>query len=113
MHASKDPLKVIAYSSDDKQKLSEGILLTTDNAIDTSTGTIKLKAQFANAEDRLWPGQFVNAHLQLGVARNAVTVPSSAGAARGGRPVCLRGEAGRPSPGDPVEAGQDDGTADG
>ena len=78
MRASKDPLKVIAYSSDDKKQLSEGMLLTMDNAIDTTTGTIKLKAQFPNQDDRLWPGQFVNAHLQLNIAQNAVTVPSSA-----------------------------------
>ncbi len=58
---------VHAFSSDDKQALSDGTLLTLDNAIDTTTGTIRLKAQFANADDRLWPGQFVNAHLQLGV----------------------------------------------
>lgn len=72
------PLVVHAFSSDDKQALSDGTLLTLDNAIDTTTGTIRLKAQFANAEDRLWPGQFVNAHLQLGVARNVVTVPTAA-----------------------------------
>ncbi len=78
MQASRDPLKVVAYASNDKEKLSEGTLLTMDNAIDTSTGTIRLKAQFTNGDNRLWPGEFVNAHLQLGVAHDAVTVPSSA-----------------------------------
>ncbi len=72
------PLAVLAFSSDDHQQLGEGKLLTVDNAIDTSTGTIKLKAEFANTDDRLWPGEFVNAHLQLSVLRNAITIPSAA-----------------------------------
>ena len=72
------PLTVLAFSSDDHQQLGAGKLLTIDNAIDTSTGTIRLKAEFPNTDDRLWPGEFVNAHLQLGIVRNAVTVPSSA-----------------------------------
>ena len=71
-------LLAFAYSADDKRKLSEGTLLTVDNAIDTSTGTIKLKTTFPNMDDRLWPGQFVNIHLQLGIAKDAVTVPSTA-----------------------------------
>ncbi len=109
MRASHDPLKVIAFSSNDKERLSEGTLVTMDNTIDTSTGTIKLKAQFGNKDDRLWPGQFINAHLQLGIASNAVTVPS---------PAIQRGVNGLyvyvVKPGDiaslvPVEAGQDDG----
>jgi multidrug efflux system membrane fusion protein len=75
--AAKD-LPVLAYSSDDQKVLSEGKLLTVDNAIDTTTGTIRLKAMFVNADERLWPGQFINAHLQLNVARNAVVVPSAA-----------------------------------
>lgn len=76
--SAKAPLVVEAFSGDDKRKLSDGTLLTLDNAIDTTTGTIRLKAQFSNADDRLWPGQFINAHLQLSVAQNVVTVPSPA-----------------------------------
>ncbi len=57
-------LPVAAFSSDDKVKLSEGELLTVDSTIDTSTGTIKLKAVFANADNNLWPGQFVNVRMQ-------------------------------------------------
>ena len=57
--ASATPLPVSAYSSDNTRKLSDGQLLTLNNAIDSTTGTITLKAQFANADDRLWPGQFV------------------------------------------------------
>ncbi len=110
VHGSKDPLKVVAYSSNDQQQLGDGILLTTDNSIDTTTGTIKLKAQFANQDDRLWPGEFVNAHLQLTVARGAVTVPSSA-VQRGVNGLYVYVV----KPGNvaalvPVETGQDDGS---
>ena len=71
-------LPVAAWSSDDKAKLSEGQLLTLDSAIDTTTGTIKLKAVFANQDDSLWPGQFVNVRMQVDVRSGAVTVPSGA-----------------------------------
>ena len=71
-------LPVVAFSSDDKTRLSEGELLTTESMIDISTGTIKLKAVFGNADEALWPGQFVNVRLQLDVKRNAVTVPTAA-----------------------------------
>jgi multidrug efflux system membrane fusion protein len=79
MHAAgATPLKTTAFGGDDKRQLADGTLLTMDNAIDTSTGTIKLKAMFPNSDDRLWPGQFVNVHLQLSTTKNAVTVPSPA-----------------------------------
>ena len=71
-------LPVVAYSSDDKVKLSEGELLTIDSTIDTTTGTIKLKAAFANKDDSLWPGQFVNVRMQTDVRRAVTTIPSSA-----------------------------------
>ena len=89
------PLTVLAFASDDKRKLSDGQLLTIDNSIDASTGTIKLKAKFDNADDRLWPGEFINAHLQLAVAKNAVVVPSAARAAGRERALRLRVEAGQ------------------
>jgi membrane fusion protein, multidrug efflux system len=69
---------VLAYASDDSTELSQGTLLTPDNTIDTSTGTIRLKATFANQDGKLWPGQFINAHLQIGMAPNAVTIPPAA-----------------------------------
>ena len=72
------PLSVQAFGGDGTRQLGAGTLLTMDNAIDTSTGTIRLKATFPNTDDRLWPGQFVNVHLQLGTAKNAMTIPSSA-----------------------------------
>jgi multidrug efflux system membrane fusion protein len=71
-------LTVLAYTPDDSTLLGQGELLTTDNAIDPATGTIKLKAVFPNQNDHLWPGQFVNVRLQLEVLKNALTVPSIA-----------------------------------
>lgn len=70
--------RVVAYSSDDKTRLSEGELLTLDSGIDTSTGTIRIKASFANADDNLWPGQFVNVRVRLDILHDALTVPSAA-----------------------------------
>lgn len=71
-------LTVEAYSRDDKTKLASGALLTIDNQIDTTTGTIKLKSQFPNADLSLWPNQFVNARLFLSVRANAIVVPPAA-----------------------------------
>lgn len=75
---AKGPLQVVAYASDDKTELDRGTLLTVDNAIDPSTGTIKLKATFPNAHHALWPGQFVHARLRTGVEAGVVSVPSAA-----------------------------------
>jgi multidrug efflux system membrane fusion protein len=69
---------VVTYSSDDKTELDRGTLMTVDNAIDSTTGTIKLKATFPNANSHLWPGQFVNTRLLLGTANEVLTVPSQA-----------------------------------
>jgi len=54
---------------------AEGTLLTPDNQVDQATGTIRLKATFANDAQRLWPGAFVNVRLQVGVLRQVLTVP--------------------------------------
>jgi multidrug efflux system membrane fusion protein len=69
---------VVAYGSDDKTELDRGTLLTIDNAIDSTTGTIKLKATFPNVASHLWPGQFINTRLLLGTAKDVLTVPSQA-----------------------------------
>lgn len=66
---------VLAYSSDGKRVLDSGALLAPNNQVDQSTGTIQLKAEFPNAKNTLWPGEFVDAHMQVAVARNVVTVP--------------------------------------
>jgi membrane fusion protein, multidrug efflux system len=71
-------LQVIAFSGDDKVELDRGVLLTPDNTIDVTTGTIKLKASFPNPHDTLWPGQFVNARLLIGTEHHVVTVPADA-----------------------------------
>ncbi len=71
-------LPVMALTSDGGRVLSRGVLLTPNNSIDTTTGTISLKAEFANADNHLWPGQFVAAKLQLAVVHNALTLPPSA-----------------------------------
>ncbi len=72
------PLPVLAWSQDDREKLAEGTLTLIDNQIDPTTGTVRLKATFANDDDMLWPGEFVTAHLVLAVAKGAVTVPAQA-----------------------------------
>lgn len=69
-------LKVVAYATDDKTVLADGTLTLIDNRVDTTTGTIHLKAEFANAGEPLWPGQSVNAHLVISTRKNAVTVPA-------------------------------------
>jgi len=71
-------LPVEAWSRDQKEKLADGTLLTVDNRIDTSTGTVRLKAVFPNDSEILYPNEFVNARLRVRVLRNAVTVPPSA-----------------------------------
>lgn len=71
-------LAVSAWSNDEHKQLAEGTLLTPDNAIDTGTGTIRLKASFPNQEDKLWPGQFVEARLLLRTEPQVVTVPTPA-----------------------------------
>ena len=73
---AKQPLDVIAYASDDKTQLSEGKLTLIDNLIDVATGTIRLKATFGNADERLWPGEFVSVRLILSTRQDVVTVPA-------------------------------------
>ena len=71
-------LAVDAYDREMRRKLSSGSLLTVDNQIDATTGTVRLKAQFPNSDLRLFPNQFVNARLQVDVKRGAVVVPTVA-----------------------------------
>jgi multidrug efflux system membrane fusion protein len=72
------PLPVEAYDREQKVKLATGKLLTVDNQIDPTTGTIKLKAQFPNEDGNLFPNQFVNVRLQLETLRGATLVPATA-----------------------------------
>ena len=71
-------LKVEAWDRDDRHRLAEGTLLAIDNQLNASTGTVNLKAKFANEQQQLFPNQFVNVHLQLGTQADAVTVPTAA-----------------------------------
>jgi len=70
------PLAVTALSADGKTQLGQGKLTLIDNTINQATGTIHLKAQFPNHNERLWPGEFVNARLILRVRHDVATVPS-------------------------------------
>jgi membrane fusion protein, multidrug efflux system len=73
-----DPaLKVLALDRGNTATLDEGSLAVVDNEIDQTTGTIKLKATFPNADLKLWPGEFVNARLILQMQKNATVIPSS------------------------------------
>lgn len=75
---SGDTVGVEAWDRDQKAKLAEGTLASADNQVDPQTGTVKLKAQFANDDDALFPNQFVNARMKLDTLRGAVIVPSVA-----------------------------------
>src|SRR5579859_4905478 len=67
-----------AFDKSDTTRLTTGQLLTTDNQIDTTTGTAKLKAVFDNKDEKLFPNQFVNIHLVMEQRNNALVVPSAA-----------------------------------
>jgi multidrug efflux system membrane fusion protein len=69
--------KVFAVSRDNTNILGEGTLAVIDNQIDTTTGTLKLKATFANEKLSLWPGQFVNTRLLLTTRNDSPVVPAS------------------------------------
>jgi membrane fusion protein, multidrug efflux system len=69
-------LSVVAVDRDNRTVLDQGKLAVVDNQIDTTTGTIKLKANFPNNDLRLWPGQFVNARLLLTTRKNGIVVPA-------------------------------------
>jgi len=77
-HMTSGKLKADARFQSDEGRPEQGILAFVDNAVDRSTGTIKLKAEFANQERRLWPGQFVNVALTLTTQGDAVVIPSEA-----------------------------------
>jgi membrane fusion protein, multidrug efflux system len=71
-------LPVEAYDREQRNKLATGYLLTADNQIDPTTGTVRLKAKFDNEEGVLFPNQFVNARLLLDVKKGATVVPTVA-----------------------------------
>jgi membrane fusion protein, multidrug efflux system len=71
-------LTASAYSSDDTTKIADGDLSAIGNQVDTSTGTVNLRASFTNANDALYPNEFVNIHLLVDTLQNATLVPSPA-----------------------------------
>lgn len=73
-----DRLLVEAWDRNDTRKLAEGVLHSLDNQIDTTTGTLKLKARFANEKETLFPNQFVNVRLRAATLDKAVLLSSSA-----------------------------------
>ncbi|GAB0117290.1 efflux RND transporter periplasmic adaptor subunit [Acidisoma sp. 7E03] len=73
---SQGPLPVIVMDKATGRTIATGVLTTPDNTIAAATGTIALKARFDNADDHLWPGQFVDARLQVKKLTKVVTIPS-------------------------------------
>jgi multidrug efflux system membrane fusion protein len=71
-------LAATAYASDDTTVLEQGTLSAVDNVVNTSTGMVKLRATFANADGQLYPDEFVNVHLLVNTLQNATLVPSPA-----------------------------------
>lgn len=73
-----EPLVVEAWDRAEQQQLTSGVLTTLDNQIDIATGTLRLKAEFANQQEELFPNQFVNVRLNVAVRSGAVTIPQDA-----------------------------------
>jgi multidrug efflux system membrane fusion protein len=71
-------VSVLAFDQNDKEQLAEGRLLLIDNQIDQTTSTIRLKAEFPNNDERLWPGEFVRTRILITTQKDAVTLPSVA-----------------------------------
>jgi len=75
---SGDSLLTEAWDRSNKTHLTDGKLLSLDNQIDSTTGTIKLKARFANEDDKLFPNQFVNVRLKVNTLDDAIVIPAAA-----------------------------------
>jgi membrane fusion protein, multidrug efflux system len=71
-------LPVTAFDRSNTTQLATGTLMTTDNEVDTTTGTVKLRASFPNTDESLFPSQFVNARLLVDTLHNVVIVPTAA-----------------------------------
>lgn len=77
-HMAGGPLTVDALAPGSDRPSASGVLIFVDNAVDPSTGTIKLRARFANKENSLWPGQFVGVSVRLFEQPDAIVIPSTA-----------------------------------
>jgi membrane fusion protein, multidrug efflux system len=71
-------VSVLAFDQNDKEQLAEGRLLLIDNQIDQTTSTIRLKAEFPNENERLWPGEFIRIRILITTQKDAVTIPAVA-----------------------------------
>jgi membrane fusion protein, multidrug efflux system len=76
--SARGPVEVTAFDQDNRRELATGTLLLIDNAIDQATATVRLKAMFANEDEALWPGSFVNARVRLETRPNALVIPAVA-----------------------------------
>jgi multidrug efflux system membrane fusion protein len=75
---SAGPVTVAALSRDGSAELDRGTVTLVDNQIDQTTGTIRLKAVFPNTQNKLWPGQYVDARVLVRTDRSALTIPTAA-----------------------------------
>jgi membrane fusion protein, multidrug efflux system len=75
---ARGPVEVTAFSQDNVTALSRGTLLLIDNIVDQASATIRLKAMFPNEDEKLWPGDFVNARVLLDVRRDVLVIPAPA-----------------------------------
>jgi multidrug efflux system membrane fusion protein len=75
---ARGPVEVTAFSQDNVNPLSKGTLLLIDNIVDQASATIRLKAMFANEDEKLWPGDFVNARVLLDVRHDVLVIPAPA-----------------------------------
>jgi membrane fusion protein, multidrug efflux system len=75
---ARGPVEVTAFSQDNVHILGKGTLLLIDNIVDQASATMRLKAVFANEDERLWPGDFVNARVLLELRHDVLTIPSAA-----------------------------------
>jgi multidrug efflux system membrane fusion protein len=75
---AKGPLKVDAMAADNRTTVDQGTLQVIDNQMDQTTGTIRMKAEFPNAQLQLWPGQFINIRVLVDTLKQVVVVPTAA-----------------------------------
>jgi multidrug efflux system membrane fusion protein len=75
---ARGPVEVTAFSQDNTRVLSTGTLLLIDNFVDQASATMRLKAMFANEDDALWPGDFVNARVLIDFRKDVLAIPSPA-----------------------------------
>jgi multidrug efflux system membrane fusion protein len=72
------PVQLTAFDQNNREALALGTLLLVDNTVDQATSTIRLKASFPNEDEKLWPGDFVNARLLVETRKDVIALPSSA-----------------------------------